>query len=284
MRLGCDAAIPAMGRGLLDSQPVVREATTAAFCRMDVHAVTATLLALVKDRSFPRRTALAIARANPHPDYHPFVLECLTDTAPAVRRAAVEALARQPTVDVVGTLEPMLGDPDPEVRRSIVTILGGLRSRHVRQLLTHQAETDPETLVDAVQSLGKLNDTTVIPLLTAIFDREDPSAKLAVIAALKEINDPASEPFLARQLGNPDPGLRRAVVLALGATLSPNAIRQITPAARDPDETVRCAVAEVLASSGTPQAVDALTRLAHDASRAVAALARQGLEKLGHSA
>jgi HEAT repeat protein len=151
--------------------------------------------------------------------------------------------------------------------------------------LIHQAETDPETLVDAVQALGKLNDTTVIPLLTTIFEREgQQSAKLAVVGALQEINDPATEPFLARQLGNADPTLRRAVVLALGAIRSPNALRQITSAARDPDETVRSAVAEVLGGAGSAQAEDALTRLAHDTSRAVAALARQALEKLGQPA
>jgi HEAT repeat protein len=72
-------------------------------------------------------------------------------------------------------------------------------------------------------------------------------------------------------------------VLALGATRSPNAIRQLTPVARDPDESVRSAVAAVLGSSGNVQANDALTRLAHDPSRAIAAVARQALEKLAQT-
>jgi HEAT repeat protein len=281
MRLGCDAAIPTLARCLLDPEPLVREATVAALCRMDVEAVRQAVLGLIDQPSFSRRTALVIARANPHVAYHPFILDCLADGSPAIRRAAVEALARQPTVDVVGTLEPLLRDPDADVRRSVIGILGGLRSGRVRQLLLDQAEADRETLVDAVAALGRLSDTTVIPFLTAIFDREGPAAKLAIIDALKEIRDPAIEPFLARQLGQSDPALRRAVVLALGATRSPNAIRQLVPVARDPDEAVRSAVAEVLAGAGGPQVVDALTRLAHDGSRAVAAAARQTLERMG---
>jgi HEAT repeat protein len=266
---------------LTDGEVMVREAAVAAFCRMDVDTVAYTLLALVEDPAFPRRTALAIARANPHAAYLDFILACLSDSSPASRRAAVEALSRQRTVDQVGTLEPLLRDDDAEVRRSVVTILGGLRSRRVRQLLINQAETDADTLVDSVQALGKLSDGTVVPFLTAIFDREGPAAKLAVIEALKEIRDPAAETFLARQLGSPDPALRRAVVLALGATRSPNAIRQLAPVARDADEAVRAAVVTVLASSGSPLAQDPLTRLAHDPSRSIATLARQALEKLG---
>jgi len=283
MRLGCNDAIPMMAKRLTDPATMVREATVAAFCCMDADEVARVLIALVEDPAFPRRTALTIVCANPHVAHLDFILASLSDPSAAVRRAAAEALARQPTVDVVGTIEPLLRDPDVDVRRSIVKILGGLRSKRVRQLLASQAEADAGTLLDTVQALGKLGDTTVVPLLMAIFDREGPAGKLAVIEAFKEMHDPAAEPFLARQLGNPDPGLRRAAVLALGATRSPNAIRQLTPVARDPDESVRSAVAAVLGSSGNVHANDALTRLAHDPSRAIAAVARQALEKLAQT-
>jgi len=280
MRLGCNDAIPAMTKGLTDAEAIVREATVAAFCCMDADEVARALIKLVEDPAFPRRTALTIVCANPHVAHLDFILACLSDPSAVVRRAAAEALARQPTVDVVGTIEPLLRDPDVDVRRSVVRILGGLRSRRVRQLLTGQAETDPEALVDTVQALGKLSDTTVIPFLTAIFEREGLPVKLAIVEAMKEMRDPATEPFLAQQLGNAEPALRRAAVFALGANRSPNAIRQLTPVARDPDETVRSAVAAVLGGSGNAQANDALTRLAHDPSRSIAALARQALEKL----
>jgi HEAT repeat protein len=197
-----------------------------------------------------------------------------------VRRAAVEALARQPTVDVVGTLEPLLRDPDAEVRRAVVTILGGLRSVRVKQLLLMQAEADRETLGEVVRALGKLGDTTSIPFLAGSFEREGTEIKLAVIEALRDINDAATEPFLAKQLGHADPTIRRAVVLTLAASRSPNALRQLAAVARDPDPTVRSAVAEVLGGLDSPEAQDALTRLAHDQSRTVATLARQALEKI----
>jgi HEAT repeat protein len=283
MRLGCNDAISAMTRRLSDADAIVREAAVAALCCMDADEVARALLTLVEDPMFPRRTALTIVCANPHVAHLDFILACLSDPGPAVRRAAAEALARQPTVDVVGTIEPLLRDPDVDVRRAVVRILGGLRSRRVRQLLTSQAETDRETLVDAVQALGKLSDTTVVPFLAAIFEREDHAVKLAVIDAMKEMRDAATEPFLAQQLGNPDPGLRRAAVFALGAMRSPTAIRQLVPVARDPDETVRAAVVTVLGNTGGAQAIDALTRLAHDPSRSIAAVARQALEKLGHT-
>jgi len=283
MRLGYDAAIPAIGKRLVDPEPVVRDAAVAAFCRMDGEAVTHALLVLVQEPVFPRRTALTVVRANPHPSHLLFVVSCLTDESAAVRRAAVEAIAKQPTVDVAGTLEPLLHDPDVDVRRAVIAILGGFRSKRVKQRLTSQAENDTDTLVESVRALGKLADATTIPFLTAIFERASQPARLAIVEALREIGDPAVEPFLARQLGSTDPALRRSTVLAMGALKSPNAIRQLAPVARDADEAVRSAVAEVLGSLGSPQAQDALTRLAHDASRSVAAQARQALERMGQS-
>jgi HEAT repeat protein len=282
-RLGRDAAIPAIGRCLLDAEAIVREAAAAAMCRMDVDRVASTLLLLVGTASIPLRTALTIARANPHSELVPFIVICLGDPSAAVRRSAVEALARQTAVDVVGTLEPLLRDSDADVRRAVVTILGGLRSRRVRQLLRHQAEADPETLLEVVRALGKLGDTTNIPFLSALFEREGAAIKLATIDALRDMNDLATEPFLAKQLGNADPTIRRAVVSALGASRSSNALTQLAAVARDPDPTVRSAVAEILGGHESPQAQDALTRLVHDQSRAVAALARQGLEKITSS-
>ena len=280
MRLGRDAAIPAIGQCLLDVEAIVREAAATALCRMDVDRVASTLLGLVGTASIPWRTALTVARANPHAKLVPFVVTCLGDPSAAVRRSAVEALARQPTVDVVGTLEPLLRDSDADVRRAVVTILGGLRSRRVRQLLRHQVESDPETLPEVVRALGKLGDTTNIPFLSALFEREGTAIKLATIDAMRDINDLATEPFLAKQLGNVDPTIRRAVVSALGASQSSNALTQLAAVARDPDPTVRSAVAEILGGLESPQAQDALTRLVHDQSRAVAAMARQGLEKI----
>jgi len=280
VRLGRDAAVPAIGRCLSDPEAVVREAAAAALCRMEVDWVADTLLELIGTGAIPLRTALTIARANPHPGFVAFVVSSLRDPAAAVRRSAVEALARQPTVDVVGTLEPLLRDPDPDVRRSVVTTLGGLRNRRVRQLLRNQAEADPETLLEVVRALGKLGDTTSVPFLSALFEREGIAVKLATIEALKDMNDPATEPFLAKQLGNADPTIRRAVVAALGTSRSSNAMTQLAAVARDPDPTVRSAVAEILGGVESPQAQDTLTRLAHDQSRTVAALARQGLEKI----
>jgi len=221
-----------------------------------------------------------IARANPHPALHPFIVSCLGDPSASIRRAAVEALARQPTVDVAGTLESLLRDADADVRRSVVTILGGLRSSRVRQLLINQAGADPETLGEVIRALGKLGDTTNIPFLTGLFEQLGTDLKLGIVEALRDINDPATEPFLSKQLGNADPTIRRAVVLALGGSPSPNALTQLATAARDPDATVRSAVAGVLGRLEGPQARDTLTRLAHVQSRAVAVLARQALEKL----
>ena len=124
MRLGCDAAIPAMANCLTDPAAMVREAAVAAFCRMDADDVAYGALALVEDPTFPRRTALTIARANPHAATSTSSSRACR-TVPRVRRAAAEALARQPTVDVVGTIEPLLRDDDAEVRRSVVTSWAG---------------------------------------------------------------------------------------------------------------------------------------------------------------
>jgi HEAT repeat protein len=279
MRVGHDPAVPAIAECLTDAEPTVREAAVTALCRMDVEAVTQALLQQAERSTVSRHMVLSIMRANPHAHQRHFILACLTDPAAPVRRAAAEALARQPTSDIVGSLEPLLRDSESEVRRKVVEILGSFRSRRVRKLLAEQAERDPETRAAAVRALGNLGDTTVIPSLLAIFEGEPPESKLAIVEALSGLPDPATELFLARQLGSGDPRLRRASALALGRIGSPTALRQLIPATRDSDEGVRAAVAEALGPCDEPAARDALSRLALDRSRKVALLARQSLER-----
>ena len=192
---------------LTDPEALVREAAVAAFCRMDVDAVAQTLLALVEIPAFPRRTALTIARANPHVAYLDYILACLSDSAPTVRRAAVEAVARQRTVDLVGILEPLLRDPDAEVRRSVVSILGGLRSRRVQAAPDHPGRDRRRDAGRRGAGAGQAERHHRGPVPDdESSSAKGPAAKLAVIEALKEIRDPAAETFLARQLGSPGSG------------------------------------------------------------------------------
>src|SRR5262249_48391506 len=154
---------------------------------------------------------------------------CLSSPSPAERRAALEALATHVTTDLVALLEPLLGDPDPDVRTTAIERLVACRSSRAPQLLIEQLQKDPRTRGAALRALGELGDSTVIPYLIKAFDREGTRGRVAIVEALSSLPDPAVEPFLASQLGAADPKIRRAAVLALGTMTSANAARQLIP-------------------------------------------------------
>jgi HEAT repeat protein len=280
MRLGQDSAIPAIGRMLGDPDEGVRQTVGTALCRMDVEAVTDVLLA----NAVPRESALVVMAANPHPRQNDFVHKTLSDPSPSVRRAAVQALARQGSKEAADRLEALLADPDGSVRRAVVEALAPLPVARLRRRLVEHARGDAETRAATVCALVTAGDSTLLPFLNETFDQEPVSGQLAILRAITGRPDSVMTTFLTRQLGHREPSVRSQVVLALGKLLSTTVIRTLVTAARDHDPSVRSAVIEVLGSCSDPAARDALTRLTLDHDQGVAVAARHRVERAAQAA
>src|SRR5439155_20876671 len=106
--------------------------------------------------------------------------------------------------------------PDPDVRLSLVNLLGDLRSDDGFNVLreTLEEETDVNVASSIISSIGKFRDAAAIPHLMRVLQREDIWLKFHAVEALGEIGDRAALPAIL-PLYN-ETSLRKPVLEAIG--------------------------------------------------------------------
>lgn len=132
-----------------------------------------------------------------------------------LRNSAVESLERLGGVAV----EPLcryLDDPDHDLRKFVIDVLGSIRCASCVPLLVKALkDSDPNVRVAAAENLGKIGDTAAVPALLAVLAEDEIWLKFTVLDALALIGAPvpfsALAPLLSERL------LRRAVYDCLGA-------------------------------------------------------------------
>jgi HEAT repeat protein len=201
MRLGYDAGVNRIAHLLCDPHPAVSSTAAASLGLMDVELVTKVLLEMTATARLSRLRALGIMQCNPHEDQRTFIVACLTDESSDVRRAAIEALGRQPGPYVVDALETCLGDGDPHVRRAAVAVLGSVRSARVRDILLDHVERDRE----ALRALGDRGDTTAIPFLFEAFERESADGESRFSTPSRRCRTPRSSRSSSGSSATPTP-------------------------------------------------------------------------------
>lgn len=132
------------------------------------------------------------------------------------RNSATEALVRvgQRSLDII--LREFHQERDPDVRLSLVNLLGDLRSDEGLALLMRvlEGEDDINVLSSAVASIGKYRESKTIPKLLQLLGREDLWLKFHVVEALGHIGDRAALPSVLPLYG--EPSLRKPVLEAVG--------------------------------------------------------------------
>jgi HEAT repeat protein len=276
-RLNDDASVPALISLFRDDSAAVREAARGGLTRMNAEAVTNAILWEKFVDPVPRKLALEVARANPHPRQMAFVRTCLSDPNADVRVAAVQAIAVQSAYDISKPLEALLVDPSIDVRRAVVRVLARTRRPRVAMLLLAHLERDSATRAETIAALAELGDASIAPHLVEVFERESEDVRLTIIDVLTELREPIVEPMLVRLLADASPTIRRAAARATARFGTEAAMRHLFVATRDQDQSVRAEVAELLPLEH-PGAIAALERLCMDSVEEIASIARRRLE------
>lgn len=131
-----------------------------------------------------------------------------------LRNSAVESLERLGKVAV----EPLcryLDDPDQDLRKFVIDVLGSIRCASCVPLLVKALnDDDPNVRVAAAENLGKIGEAAAVPFLLKVLAGNEIWLKFTVLDALSLIGAPvplaALTPLLAERL------LRRAVYDCLG--------------------------------------------------------------------
>jgi HEAT repeat protein len=165
-------------------------------------------------------------------DDAPFLKQALGGDAPAVRRAAAEALAQlPPSQDVDEALTFALADESVDVRASAARALGAHRAENAADALARCAlEGEPLVRASAARALGQV--ATAHPsartLLRRVADSRDPAAGVPALEALARLDDRTDDARFLSALESIDGETVKAATraLALRAPTSPDEIKR----------------------------------------------------------
>jgi HEAT repeat protein len=263
---------------LLDPSPAVRAAAQDALGACDPAAASEALLAFPDRNPSVAIAMLRVMRRAPHADQLPFLLDCLHHDDAEIRALAIEALAEQQELELIDLLEPMLDDPDDDVRAAALRAIGRRRTARVKEILFDRLCKDEVCAPIVLELLVAIEGAAIGSRLLELYPSVAPPARLLVLDALASLKEPAAEPLIIALIADPDPDVRRRAVRAAARFDDPVALRHVIAAGTDPAWEVRATVAEILAEVDHPDAIEELERLALDDHSFVATTARHRLE------
>ncbi|AMV36087.1 HEAT repeat domain-containing protein [Planctomyces sp. SH-PL62] len=247
-------ALPDLAAALRDPNgpAVVRDAALQAVEAIGGEPATTVLLGVLDDPSLgdDRRKGVveALGRFQSGAAASALV-KTLDNPAPAVREAAVEALAavleKVKREAPASLIKALTSSPDPNRGVGVGPALAAIRGRLEDPAL--------EVRKRAVEALGKLADPASVPALIAAADRDD--VRFEAVEALTATPDPAAIPVYLGALGDKSPVLRKRAAVALARLkdqsvprLDQLADRRELPAAALPDLRESFSVAEPIRS------------------------------------
>jgi HEAT repeat protein len=170
-------------------------------------------------------------------DDAPFLRQALGADAPAVRRAAAEALAQlPPSGEVDEALTFALADEAVDVRASAARALGAHRAKDAAEALGRAAlEGEPLVRAAAARSLGQVATAhlSARALLRRVADVRDAAAAVPALEALARLDEREDDARLTAALDATDGETVKAALRGLGhrAATTPDAVRKTVLAA-----------------------------------------------------
>ncbi|MFB7713294.1 fumarate reductase/succinate dehydrogenase flavoprotein subunit [Streptomyces sp. NPDC056105] len=285
--LGEVALVPVATAGQRDVAPAARPAASAAPAPSPSAARTPasspTLLALLslaeespdldalspylEDSDPAVRAAAVAALAETVPaGAGPALAARLRDAAPQVREAAAGALRElvevlSPEPELGSGLRTALDVADPAVRGAALDVLRELRLGGASVYAAALADTDIDVRIQAVRALVSVDAAAQLSAATADPARE---VRVAVARGLAAVREPSPAP-LAPLLDDSDPLVRAAALTALADTGCPPPYAERAVAALgDPAWQVRAGAATALRTAQSTEAVPALAKASTD--------------------
>jgi HEAT repeat protein len=205
---------------------------------------------------------------------HPEALEPLISKIghpfPGVRSEVVNALKRINHPQKTQKMLHLLDDPNEEVRRAALQVLGAYTPAEpeladvVSAVLASLTDTSLAVRRAAVEILPGYSDPQIPGALTEAAMDQDPTIRSAAMRALSRTRQDFALPLLHRALGDPDPWVRMYSCRSLAVHGNAESLEKLKGIKEDPMPPVRLALIETLESIGSPGAVELLNQLLID--------------------
>ena len=229
------------------------------------------------------------ARERPNPRVVQVLREYLSGKTPAIRQAAVYALARVNDPGVLSDLVGMKGDNDPLVRAQVAYAMS--RAEHPEAdaiLVTYLDDSDNRVKLQAVQAVRERKVMSAFDKLKWLVEYRQTEIRREVvktILALAEPGNPSLFDTYQNRLYDADAQIRLMAVTGLGQYVGdPRTAPAVGGAVTDDDLKVKLKALDVLAKSADANAVEQVIRGLFDSSkdaRQVKMAALDALESIG---
>ncbi len=248
---------------------VTAESCTLAFRMMESVATNAHLPQLIAGLDHPEwRVRLSIARSLAglgSPGAKDGLTRLLSDPSKAVRREALDGLAKTGGDIDIGAVTALLSDPDLTIQSRAIEVI--ITVNHPRSLsylldvLQDESEYVRRAAVEVLNEIG--NASTIKDLLDALRDK-DWWVRVRAADALGTIGGPKVVEATLSLLRDEDEFIRRSAIEILNMTKDDRALNALIEALEDPDWWVRERAVDALADLGNGKAVPALIRFLDD--------------------
>jgi Mg-chelatase subunit ChlD len=188
----------------------------------------------------------------------------------------VEAIHVLDKLDKVSATELLLDasmDPQFPVRQAAFEVLGAYKSPEVTELLRKVAGEEKGAKsgrrCGAIEALGRIGDTSAVPILVTALEKGDFELKRSSAVALGRIRAPEAVAPLARFLPTAEPPLQTAALDALAAIGKPDGcVAAILPLLESAEWQVRSSAIQCLGKLRVKEAIEPLIeRLKKDEGR-----------------
>ena len=185
-------------------------------------------------------------------------LPFLQDENNLVRNQAVMAMAGGlGSEEVEDSLLSLLSDPEPEIRGTLIEVMGKSRSKRlIKKLLPDLSSENNSRKVTAIQILGRLKARKAFQSLQDLLQDESDEVRAEVYRALNAINpNKMSTEILMAGLSDKSPTVRKAVAGCFSGLARENVEASLINLLKDPDPGVRLAALETLGKIGSTSCV-----------------------------
>ena len=252
----------------------------------DLRLITKLAEAVKDDDLYTIRLTAILALGNLRdPNSTPTLIEALTDSSPAVRVAAANALGAIGDRKATQALLPLLRDQHNEqARTAAINALGKLKDANAVNDLLEIANDESEVWAvrkASVEALGEIRDARAVDCLVNTLNDQYATVREASALALGKIgSNQAILPLLTTLDTSSLWALRVAAAHALGEIRDRRATAPLSNALKDRYAAVREIAAEALGKLRDPDAVDPLISALDDPNGNVQEAVMQALDTL----
>ncbi len=207
----------------------------------------------------------------------PLYIKFLKNKETFIRYSAAEVLGKLKVKEAVKPLTRLLKDKDSDVRGKAAWALGEIGDpsavKPLEKLIYDESGYDQQ---EAVHALQKFNDPGTFKIWKDLLSSSDRNMRLCAIDELGELNDTKVIPILLKYFDNEYSTIEEAL-----AKLGEPVVDYVIPLLQDPDSTKRYFTALLLGDIGSEKAVEPLLKALEDSCNSVRAQAAWSLGKIG---